>query len=194
MQHFRSTGPPRDEGTTMIEVLVAALLMAMAAVAIGTVLLSAIKTSQNDRQRVAASNLAQREIENARNLFGTSDTAALALGASGTVTNPTPYPSGTVGTDSVVDGSSYTVTRTAKWLPTGTGSNACDGGSAVTYPSLQVDVSVTPNGARYTQPITETTLLTPQKTLLATTNESYIAVKVLNAAGTAASGINVSVS
>jgi Tfp pilus assembly protein PilV len=194
MQHFRSTGPARDEGTTMVEVLVAAMLMALAAVAIGTVLLASIRTSQNDRQRVAASNLAQREIENSRNLFGTSDAAALALGASGTVTNPTPYPSGTPGTDSVVDGSSYTVTRTTKWLPTGTGSNACDGGSAVTYPSLQVDVTVTANQAVNTKPITETTLLTPQKTLLATTNESYIAVKVLNAAGTAASGINVSVS
>jgi len=194
MQHFRSTGPARDEGTTMIEVLVAAILMAVAAAAIGTVLLAAIRTSTNDRQRVAASNLAQRELENSRNLFGTSDAAALALGGSGTVTNPTPYPSGSVGTDSVVDGSSYRVVRYAHWLPTGTGSNACEGGSAVTYPSLEVDVTVTPLSAVNTKPITESTLLTPQKTLLATTTESYIAVKVINAAGTPASGINVNVS
>jgi type II secretory pathway pseudopilin PulG len=194
MQLFRSTGPARDEGTTMIEVLVAAILMAVAAAAIGTVLLAAVKTSTNDRQRVAASNLAQREIENARNLFGTSDAAAIALGASGTVTNPTPYPSGSVGADSVVDGSTYRVVRTAKWLPTGTGSNACDGGSAVTYPSLQVDVSVSALSGRNIKPLSETTLLTPQKTLLATTTEAYIAVKVLNAAGTAGSGVNVTVS
>lgn len=194
MQDATAIEPANDAGTTLIEVLVAALLMAMAAVAIGTILLSAIRTSTNDRQRVAASNLAQREIENSRNLFGTSDAAAIALGSSGTVSNPTPYPSGAVGTDSVVDGSSYTVTRTAHWLPAGTGSSACDGGSAVTYPSLQIDVSVSANSARYTKPVTESTILTPQKTLLATTAEAFIAVKVINAAGTAASGVNVTVS
>jgi type II secretory pathway pseudopilin PulG len=193
MKHLRSKGPAQDAGDTLIEVLVAAILMAVAAGAIGTILVSAIKASTNDRQRVAASNLAQREIENSRNIFGTSDTAALALGNSDKVVNPTPYPSGAVGTPSVVDGSTYTVTRQAQWLPTGNGASACDGSSLVTYPSLRITVSVT--WANNTgQPVTDATLLTPQKSLLGNTTESYVAVKVINSSGALESGVNVNLS
>jgi hypothetical protein len=176
-----------------MEVVVAALLIAICAVAVGTILISAIKASQNDRQRVAASNLAQREIETSNNLFGTSDTAALALGNSGTVVNPTPYQADAAG-NSVVDGTHYTVTRTAEWLPVGNGASACDGSSLVTYPSLRITATVTWPNMAPVKPISETDILTPQKTLLGNTTESYLAVKVINSAGLAQSGVNVSLS
>jgi hypothetical protein len=141
---------------------------------------------------VAASNLAQREIESSRNLFGTSDTAALSLGNSGAQTNPNPYPVGTTG-DSVVDGTKYHVVRNAQWLPFGNGSSACDGSTLVNYPNLRVSVTVSwANGTNGTSQVTNTTLLTPQKTLLATSADSYVAVKVINSAGQAQPNVNVS--
>jgi hypothetical protein len=194
MQDATALEPSNDRGTTLIEVIVAALLLAMAAGAVSTILVSAVKSSENSRQRVAASNLAQREIENSRNLFGTSDTAALTLGNSGTQVNPTPYPVGSSG-DSVVDGTKFHVVRDAKWLPFGNGTSACDGSSLVNYPNLRINVTVSwSRGTSGTSSVTDTTLLTPQKTLLATSADSYVAVKVINSAGQPMPGVNVALS
>ena len=194
MQDAEASRPTRDAGTSLVEVIVAALLLAMAAGAVATILVSSIRSSQNSRERVAASNLAQREIENSRNLFGTSDTAALGLGNSGTQTNPNPFPVGSSG-DSIVDGTPYRVVRSATWLPFGNGASACDGSTLVNYPNLRISVNVSwANSNNGRSSVTDTTLLTPQKTLLATSADSYVAVKVINSAGQALPGVNVALS
>ena len=56
-----------DEGFSLIEVVVAMVVLAITAMAVLTVLLNGVSVSKAARQRVAASNLASREIEIVRN-------------------------------------------------------------------------------------------------------------------------------
>lgn len=176
-----------DEGVTLIEVVIALTVLAVLAIAVNITLLDGLAVSKAGRQRVAAANLASREIEIARNQFRSSDAGALALAASGTKTNPNPLSGSTV----EVDGVPYTVQRSVQWLPTGNGQSPCDGGSLVNHPSLRVDVAISWPNMRTAKAVTSTTLLTPPKGLLGSTTLSYVAVKVLNAAGQPAQSVQV---
>jgi prepilin-type N-terminal cleavage/methylation domain-containing protein len=177
-----------DGGFSLIEVVVALMILGILAAAVSVTLLDGLAVSKAGRDRVAAANLAAREIEIARNQFNASSADALALAASGTTTNPNPLGAG----GSEVDGTDFTVTRSVSWLPTGNGVSACDGGSLVNHPSLRVDVDVAWPNMRFAKPITSTTLLTPPKGLLGETPLAFLAVKVLNAAGQPQSGVLVS--
>jgi prepilin-type N-terminal cleavage/methylation domain-containing protein len=176
-----------DGGFSLIEVVIALLVLAGFAAAVGATLLDGLSVSKASRQRVAAANLAAREIEIARNQFASSETGALTLAASGSVTNPNPLSSGTT----VVDGVSYSVVRTVQWLPTGNGASPCDGGSLVNHPSLRVQVAVTWPDMRTARPVTSSTLLTPPKGLLGSTTLAFVAMKVINAAGQPSASVQV---
>lgn len=181
----RSSG---DAGVSLIEVVVAMVVLAITSMAVLSVLLNATGVSKAARQRVAASNLASREAEIARNIFNTSSTDALALANAGTAVNPSPL-SGSG--DSVVDGIPYRIERNVQWLPIGNGASACDGGSLVQYPSLRVQISVTWPNMGQALPVRADTLLTPPKDTLGGSTLSFLAVRVRAADGTGKDGVVV---
>jgi prepilin-type N-terminal cleavage/methylation domain-containing protein len=176
-----------DDGFTLIEVVIAMVVLAIFSAAVGVVLLDGLEVSKAGRQRVAAANLAAREIEIARNQFASSEAAAIALAATGAVSNPNPLS----GSSSVVDGVPYTVSRTVQWLPTGNGASPCDGGSLVNHPSLRVQVSVTWPNMGFAKPVRSSTLLTPPKGLLGSTTIAFVAMKAVNAAGQGSAGVQM---
>ena len=121
----------------------------------------------SDRNRVAAADLAARELEITRNTFTASTSGPNNVAATLHVVNGNPLPGGgAVGSPLVVDDTPYTVTRDVEWLPAGSGKSACDGGAGVTYPSLEVTVTVTWPQMSGVQPVQSTTILTPPKNTL----------------------------
>jgi prepilin-type N-terminal cleavage/methylation domain-containing protein len=178
----RVTGTDSQAGLTMIEVIVAMVIFAMVAGAVVTGLASAMKTARTDKNRVAAANLAARELEITRNEFNSGNGSPAALAAQNQVVDPHPLPGGTAGQPLRVDGVPYTVTRNVEWLPAGSGKSACDGGAAITYPTLSVHVEVTWPVMGNVPPVESTTMMTPAKGTLASTL-AFVGVKVMNAAG-----------
>lgn len=167
-----------DDGVTLIELMMAMLIFGIAASGITAGFLTAMKTSRADQNRVAAANLAARELEIVRNDFRSGSDEVLAIASDSVVVNANPLPGGTAGNPLVVDGYPYTVTRTVQWLPAGSGVSACDGGAGVTYPSLAVQVEVTWPNMGAVDPVRSNTILTPPKGVLAS-GTSFIAVKVV---------------
>lgn len=180
--------PAADEGFSLIEVVMAMTVLAVLAAAVSTTLIGGMGVSKQARERVAAANLAAREIEIVRNKFASSDSEAMAVASAGTVVNGNPL--GAPG-PSYVDGTAYTVTRDVQWLPMGTGASACDGGALVNHPSLRVSVRVSWPDMRFVKPVRSDTLLTPTKGSLANTTLSFVAVKVQNARGGPSDGVPV---
>ena len=170
-------------------------MVIFAIVAAGVVagLSSALKTARLDKNRVAAANLAAREAEIVRNEFYASSTGPTTLAATSTVVNPHQFSGGAAGSPLEVDGVPYTVTRQVEWLPAGSGKTACDGGAAISYPTLSVTVEVTWPSMGEVQPVRTATILTPKKGTLAS-NLSFVAVKVLGSDGLPAAGERVTLS
>lgn len=152
-----------------------------------------LAVTQEDRARIQATNLAARELETIRNEFGSSRTAPTVIGATSQATNPHPLPGGTVGQPLDLDGTKFTVIRTVEWLPAGTGTSPCDGGSAVTYPSLGVNVRVAWDAKGVTKDVESNTVLTPPKGTLATV-KGFVAAKVQGADGTGVASLPVDIS
>lgn len=175
-------GTGQDAGYTLIEVTVAMAVMLAMATSVLAILTLAARTSAVDRQRVAAANLAAREIEVVRNAFhagvtpAARATSATAIANAGDQTNPDPLPGQSAG-PLKVDGTSYTVVRQVSWLPLGSGKSACDGGNAVTYPGLAVHVVVTWPGMKSVKPVVSDTVLTPPKGVLSSA-AAFAAVRV----------------
>jgi type II secretory pathway pseudopilin PulG len=149
--------------------------------------------TQGNRARIQAANLAARELEIVRNQFGSSKSAPLTVSATSQVTNPNPLPGQTAGQPVRVDGRPFTVVRTVQWLPAGTGVSPCDGGSAVTYPSLAVNVNVSWQEKNLTRDVESNTILTPPKGTLATVR-GFIAAKIQGADGTGVPSVPVDIS
>jgi prepilin-type N-terminal cleavage/methylation domain-containing protein len=175
-----------DSGFSLIEVVVAMVVLMVFAGALSVTLLDSLGVSKVSRERVAAGNLAARELEITRNKFASSDADALAVAATSSVTNGNPL--GAPG-PSVVDGVPYTIQRDVQWLPTGTGVSACDGGALVVSPSLQVFVTVTWPNMRTAKPVFAETVMTPLKGQTADLSVSFVAVKVQSADGTPSDGV-----
>ncbi len=182
-----------EDGLTLVELLVAMTIFTMVALSLAYTLQNALTTTRDARNRVQAANLAARELEIVRNDFGATTAGPATLGATSTVTNPHQLPGQTAGQPLQVDGTDYTVVRHVEWLPGGTGSSPCDGGSAVTYPSIGVNVKVTWNAMHATTPVESNTILTPPKGTLNTTL-AFVAVKVVGAGGTGLNGVPVTLS
>ncbi len=171
-----------DAGMTLIELMMSIMVFTIAMAGIMGGFVSVGQKTRLDKDRVAASNLAARELEIVRNQFNASSTGPLTVAADLDVTNGYPLPGGTVGSSLVVDSVPYTVFRRAQWLPAGTGQSPCDGGSSVTYPTLAVNVRVSWPYMGQVKPVEANTLLTPPKGVLAT-GTSFVAVKVVSASG-----------
>jgi len=188
----RGTDDARDGGFTMIELMVSMTILALVSASFAYGLELAMSVTREDRARVQATNLAARELEIVRNEFGSSKTAPTTLGAVSEATNPHPLPGGTAGQPLNLDGLDFTVVRTVEWLPAGTGTSPCDGGSAVTYPSLGVNVRVSWEENGTERDVESNTVLTPPKGTLATI-QGFIAAKVIGADGTGVSSLPVDI-
>lgn len=151
---------PRDEGFTVVEVMVAMTVFAIIAASVLSAVLTAQSIARSDRARVTAANLAARELEITRSQFE-SAVAGPRTVATGLVTNPNPLPGGTAGSALVVDGLSYTVKRTSAWQSQAAATGACDGGANGQLAYLRVSVTVSWPTMRGTAPVTSSTLLTP---------------------------------
>ncbi|MBK6763742.1 MAG: prepilin-type N-terminal cleavage/methylation domain-containing protein [Micrococcales bacterium] len=182
-----------DDGFTLVEMMVSLVILAIVSSGFAYGLTLAMVTTRDDRARVQASNLAARELEIVRNEFGASKTAPTELAAVSQVTNPHELPGQTAGQPLDLDGRKFTVVRTVEWLPSGTGTSPCDGGSAVTYPSLGVNVRVYWQDSGETRDVESNTVLTPPKGTLASV-QSFIAAKVTGADGTGVASLPVDIS
>lgn len=183
-----------DGGLSLVELVVAMVILgAMSMVIIGVVLQAQSQSALN-RSRVAAANLAAREIDIVREEFSQSATAPMTVANAGTVTNPHNLPGQAANQPLVVDGKAYTVRRDVAWAVVGNGVSACNGGSLVTYPTLRVTVSVTWPGMGGAKPVVSSTQLAPRKDDGVQGNASFVAVKVLTSAGAPNVGRTVTVS
>src|SRR4051794_6835155 len=165
LQRFRSSALADDSGMSLVELMVAIVLFGLLSTAVLTTLNFAINTTRQDRNRVAASTLAQRELEITRNQFMSKLQGPKTITAN-LVVNPNPLPATqAVGDPSIVDGVKYTITREAEWqTPAGVGSSSpCDNGGTAELAYLHVAVTVTWDRMGTVKPITSDTLLTPAK-------------------------------
>jgi prepilin-type N-terminal cleavage/methylation domain-containing protein len=180
----------RDEtGVTLIEVVIAAVILGVLASAVLSILLQTQVVEVGNRGRVAAANLAAREIDMTRDEFARSLTAPVEIADLGTVTNLHPLDDGTM----TVDGVPYTVVRSAQWNVTPTGHTACEGGTLVSQPTLNVSVSVTWPHMGTIQPVVSTATLAPVKGNGVQSTSSFVAVSVTDSLGAPNSGRAVSV-
>ena len=178
----------------MVELLMAMLIFGIAASAIMGGFLTSLKSTRSDRNRIQASTLAAREIEITRNeFFAAGGTGPAALQANDYLVNPHPLPGGTAGSPLLVDTTAYTLVRDVEPLIAGTGVSPCDGGSAVKYPQFQVTVTVTWLNMTGVKPVTSTTVLTPPKGSISST-QGYVAVKVVDSSGAVSPGRQVTIS
>ncbi|MHB1613798.1 MAG: type IV pilus modification PilV family protein [Actinomycetes bacterium] len=181
-----------QEGLGLIELMVAIVVFALLATAVLTTLLMTINTTRLDRNRLAAANMATRELEVVRAQFTQNPLSIIT----NQVVNPDPYPSGTVGTAttpgtaSTVGPVAYTVTRTAQWITNSSGGNACSGGSTGQPNYLDVHVQVTWGNMGGVAPVVSDTLLATPKGLLTGTTGA-MSVQVINRTGAGEQGQTV---
>jgi type II secretory pathway pseudopilin PulG len=183
----------RDSGASLVEVVIACVLLGILSAAVLAVVLQTQSAGVNNRNRIAAANLAAREIDMVRAEFRETSGAPLEIAAAGTAVNARPLGTTAAGQPLVVDGTPYTVTTSVQWNITGGGESACDGGSLVIYPTLGVTVTVTWPNMGAIQPVVSSTALAPEKGTGIPDTDSFVAVKVTDAAGAANSGRGVTV-
>ncbi len=182
----------RDRGLGLVEVVVAVILLGILSTAVLAIVLRAQEQTVNNRSRVAASNLAARELDLVREQFAASKNGPLDLAAEGVVVNPHSF--GPPGSALEVDGMVYTVRRSAAWNITGVGSSACEGGSIVEQPTLGVRVEVTWPDMGQTKPVSTSAQLAPPKGTGVSGETAFVAVKVTDARGEPNPGRRVIVS
>ncbi len=189
-------GTPRqdDAGLTLVEIVVALVVLGILAMATLGILLSSQRTSVDARNRVAAANLAAREIDIVREQFLATDEGPLTVANQGLVVNGNPLAGGASGNPLQVDGTAYMVRRSSTWNITGSGTSACEGGSAVEHPTLLIQVEVTWPNMRSTNPVTNQTVLAPERGQGLPSTSSFVAVAVKDSKGEPSGGRTVVVS
>ncbi|WP_279536273.1 type IV pilus modification PilV family protein [Nocardioides ochotonae] len=190
----RSAPARRDDGMTLIEVVVALGLFLVITGAVLSLLGGAIRLAKEDRYRMAATSLATRELEITRDAF-TSLTRGPTTITTNQVVNPNPLPGGTANAPLVVDNVPYTVTRTAQWAQVGsTAASTCDDGSSAELAFLRVRVEVTwPGLGADRPPVSTDTVMTPPKGTYSQST-GHIGVRLLGAEGEPLAGRSVTVS
>lgn len=149
----RTGGPaprvPRDEaGFSLVEVVVALMVFSLVSLGLLHSVIASASASGDARHRVIAANLAASAVDQAR-AEGRIDLATLASTTSTTV----------------VEGTTYTVERSATWVP-GTGGTSCSSstGSALLYKRIGVAVTWPRMGT--TPPVRSDTVVSPPATAL----------------------------
>lgn len=183
-----------DHGISLIELVVAMVVLGVMSMAAIGVIMNAQSQGVTNRNRVAAANLAARELDLVREQFTRNSAQPQAVADAGTQVNPHPLPGQTAGQPLVVDGQKYTVTRTVGWNVTGSGVTPCDGGSLVLYPTLKVVVDVTWPNMGSTKPVRSSAALAPRKHDNIAGTSGFVAVKVLASSGQPQPSVPVTVS
>jgi type II secretory pathway pseudopilin PulG len=187
-----SVRPHDEDGFTLIELVMAMVCLTAMALAVIGIIVNSQAQSISNRNRIAAANLAAREIDLVREQFAATDSGPVDLANAGFQVNPNHLPGGTDGQPLVVDGVPYTVKRSVEWNITGTGASACEGGSLVSYPSLGVTVSVEWPNMGQVKPVVNSAAFAPDKDTGVSTTDSFIASKVLDQDGLPLPNIPVS--
>jgi prepilin-type N-terminal cleavage/methylation domain-containing protein len=171
--------PTDDDGFSLIEVMVAIILMVMLASVVAAGLTTVLSLDRGNRSRSVAASLVEQQI-NATRL------AVTASNASYGTTNLSPAP--------VVNGTTFTITTAIEPVSLGAGSSPCAGGVATGSGMTVVRVTVTATWNRMggIKPVREDTQVSPKAPLGTTT--SNIGISVTNAAGGPVAGHNVSLS
>src|SRR3954454_17589585 len=177
-----------DDGFTIVEVTVAMVIFALIAASVIGLVIQSLATSTDSRRRVAATSLASREIDIVRGQFMSPATnqgpTSITLGR---VVNANPLAGGVAGSPLVLDGTAYTVTRTAQWQSQGATASACDGGASGQLAYLRVSVSVTWPKMRAVRPVISNTLLTPRVGTF-DSDTGHVPVKLIDASGNPTAG------
>jgi prepilin-type N-terminal cleavage/methylation domain-containing protein len=178
LRHWRPREVPRgdDAGFTMIEVVAAMLVFALAAAAIVAMLTNSLQISRTNRQRVVAANLATQELENVRN----------------DMRNGVPQPVGVTSHTQTVGATTYTVKRTANWLGLGQAGDSCSGALSGQIAYQRVKVAVTWPNMSGVDPVTNDTVITPEPGTLSP-NTITIPVHVVDRNGASVPGQSVTV-
>lgn len=162
----------RDQGFTLIEVLVAMVVFGVLSVLVAYLLTTAMTLTRSSRSSEVAANLAAQAIDQARS-----------------ATNVFTVVSGA--TTTTVDGTTYTVTRSAGWL-TNTGS-ASDCGTSGLLQNKTLNVAVTWSGMRAgTTAVQASTLLAPAGPINDPTSGTII-IHVRGAGGGGVGGVPIAV-
>ncbi|WP_243059256.1 carboxypeptidase regulatory-like domain-containing protein [Nocardioides sp. SR21] len=175
---------------TLIEVVVAIGLFAIMSTSVLSVLGSAITMTREDKARLAAVNLASRELEIVRDTF-----SSVLRGPEdvGDATNPDQLPGGQANGPIVVDGVPFTVVRDTRWEAVGAGaSSPCDNGTSDELAYLHVTVKVSWPDLGSRPPVTMDTVMTPPKgTYSALQTQSHIGMMVIDSLGNPKPGVQV---
>jgi prepilin-type N-terminal cleavage/methylation domain-containing protein len=175
-----------DDGLSLVEVMVALVVLALFATAAAAALSAALTGSRRNTDKVQASNLATRQIEIIRNMTAVSVPDGLSYGtaAGGVSTTPT-----TITLDKTV----YTVTNSAEYVPANNVGGSCTvaAGSRIAYKRISVAVTWTNMGSA--QPVREDTLMRIPVTGLDNTT-GQLSVPVQDATGAPVSGATVTAS
>ena len=171
-QRFHSTSESRDQGFTLIEVLVAMMVFGILSVLVAYLLTTAMTLTRSNRSSEVAANLAAQAIDKARSA---TDVFTVVSGV----------------TYTTVDGTTYTVTRSAGWL-TNSGS-ASDCGTSGLLQNKTLNVAVTWTGMRAGAPAVQaSTLLAPAGPINDPTTGTII-VHTRGASGQGVAGVPISV-
>ncbi|GAA1492887.1 prepilin-type N-terminal cleavage/methylation domain-containing protein [Curtobacterium herbarum] len=164
----------RDEGLSIVEVLVAMTVFAMIAAGVAMGIASSLYLAHSSRSREVAINLAQDAVDSARtstNLFSVVD---------GTTT-PT------------VGGLRYTVKQVARWVPSSGSANACGAAGANGGPLAYKRISLTVSwSSASTQSVSMNSLVAPTSSVTAA-NLGTIIVSASLVSGSGNAGAAVSI-
>lgn len=162
-----------DDGLTLIEVLVSALMVAIVAAASAMAFVGSTHASETVRLRSDAQALAQQDQNRLRGL-----TVTQLSNLSRTLPAVT------------LDGASFTVNESSQFVSDASGTPSCTNPSA---DYLQTNSKVTWTNMGSTSSVTVTGMLTPTVGAVDPTHGT-LAVSVINAGGTGVAGMNVSIS
>lgn len=169
----------RNEGFTVIEVVVAITLLVVVLLSAALLFENAVSVSGNTRNRVVAANLATQAMENVRGLAA----------------DPTKFitiPQGQTVTPQTVGGLTYTVTQNVQFVGQSSTTSSCDSPGSTTGQIMQVNEIVTWPNMGGTKPVREVTTLAPPVGAYSTSSGS-IAAKVFDSTGAVSQNINVQV-
>ncbi|MFC5928108.1 type II secretion system protein [Cryobacterium melibiosiphilum] len=168
----RSLSPSRESGVTLIEVIIAMMVFGFIAVSVAFGLITALGMGGDTRSRAVAINLAAQDIDTVR---ATRDVFGIL-----NVINQT----------TVVNGTTFHLTRTATWETSGSAYAGCgSGGGQLKYKRLNVTVDW--DGRRPSSPIVRSATVISPGSRINDPALGSILVSVLTGSGAGSGGITV---